>query len=677
MKIVERFPKQVRELEHVWIPMPDGCRLSARIWLPDDADRSPVPAIIESIPYRKRDWTRSRDEPMHRYFAGHGYAAVRIDLRGSGESEGLLGDEYLDREQEDCVEAIRWIASQPWCTGAVGMMGKSWGGFNALQVAARRPPQLKGIITVCAADDRYADDAHYMGGCLLNENLLWGSVLFTLNAQPPDPDLVGPRWRSMWLERLEHNPLFVETWLRHQRRDDYWKRGSICEEYSRIVCPVYAVGGWADAYSNAVPRLLAGLSAPRKGLIGPWAHLYPHQGVPGPAIGFLQEALLFWDQTLGGKDTGILNEPFYRVWMQESVPPRPFYADRPGRWVAEERWPSDRIRAERYHLNRGSLDPIAGPETELACRSPQTVGMAAGRWCGFGAPGEMPTDQREDAAHSLLFETGPFRDRVEIFGAPEVTLTLSSDRPNAMVAVRLNDVAPDGASTRVTYGLLNLTHRDGHEHPAALRPGERYEVRVRLNEVAHAFPAGHRMRLAISTSYWPLAWPSPEPVTLTLFAGASRLDLPVRPPDPRDDRLRPFGRPEGAPPPESIDLDPSRTERIVREDPGTGEIVVTVRRDADGSGDPALQRLEPIDLDLGHAIIERYRIRPDDPLSARAEIDHAIVLRREGWAVRIDTTTRLEATKKDFRLRAELEASEDGKAIFSRRWDRSIRRDLV
>ena len=305
MKIIDQFPHTVRVIENSWIPMSDGAHLAARIWLPTDADTIPVPAILEYIPYRKRDFTRARDEPMHHYFAGYGYAAVRVDLRGSGDSDGFLLDEYLQQEQDDALEVIRWIAQQPWCSGAVGMMGKSWGGFNSLQVAARRPPELKAIITVCSTDDRYLDDVHYMGGCLLNENLTWGSVLMTYNAYPPDPELVGERWRTMWRERLEHAVFFPAVWLEHSRRDDYWKHGSVCEDYDAITCPVYAIGGWADAYSNAIPRLLAGLKSPRKGLIGPWAHLYPHDGVPGPAIGFLQEALRWWDHWLKGTDTGL------------------------------------------------------------------------------------------------------------------------------------------------------------------------------------------------------------------------------------------------------------------------------------------------------------------------------------------------------------------------------------
>src|SRR4029077_2855543 len=241
MKIIDRFPHAVRVIEHCWIPMPDGCRLAARLWLPADAERAPVPAILEYIPYRKRDFTRVRDEPMHHYFAGHGYAAVRVDVRGSGDSDGVLTDEYSEQELADGVAVIAWIAAQPWCTGAVGMIGKSWGGFSALQLARLHPPALKAILTVCASDDRWTDDAHYMGGCLLNENLTWGTVLMAFNALPPDPALVGEGWRPVWLEQLERSVLFPAVWLRHQARDTYWQRGSVGDDPGQIACPVYAV----------------------------------------------------------------------------------------------------------------------------------------------------------------------------------------------------------------------------------------------------------------------------------------------------------------------------------------------------------------------------------------------------------------------------------------------------
>ena len=525
MRVVRSFPHQVEEVENLWIPVAGGARLAARLWRPAAAARQPVPALVEYLPYRKRDGTRWRDEPMHRYFAGHGYAALRIDLRGTGDSDGVLADEYSEQELADAEAALAWVAGQEWCDGSVGMMGISWGGINALQVAARRPPALKAVISACSTDDRYADDAHFMGGCLLNENLIWGSVLFTYASQPPDPEIVGPRWRRMWQERLEALPCYPEIWLGHQRRDAYWRRGSVAEDYARIQVPVYAVGGWADGYTNAVPRLLAGLTAPRKGLVGPWAHVYPHEGVPGPAIGFLQEALRWWDHWLKGRDTGIMDEPMYRVWMQESVAPRTFYETRPGRWISAV--PAPETAPLRLHLGEGTLSAGPAAAATLSVSSPETTGSAAGRWCSFGVEGDLPADQRPDDARSLLFESEPLESRLEIVGAPTLTVTLSPDRPVAFLVARVNDIAPDGAATRVTYGVLNLTHRDGHERPTALEPGTRYAVELALNDVAYAFPAGHRIRLALSTAYWPMVWPAPARVRLSIETATSELTLPV------------------------------------------------------------------------------------------------------------------------------------------------------
>ena len=367
MRIVTDLPRPVRTIDHLWIPLSDGTRLGARIWLPEDAEANPVPGVLEYIPYRKGDGTTTRDQPRHAYFAGHGYAVLRVDLRGSGESDGLLHDEYLPQEQQDAVEVLSWIGDQPWCTGAIGMFGISWGGFNGLQVAAHAPPELKAVITLCSTDDRYADDVHYRGGSVLAlEMLSWGASMLSYNAIAPDPEVAGPGWREAWLERIDQVEPYEYEWLRHQRRDDYWKQGSVCEDFSAIECPVYAIGGWADGYSEAVPRLVAGLGAPSKGLLGPWSHAFPDEVEPGPAIGFLQECLRWWDRWLKGEATGIDDEPALRVWMQDPVAPAARYSERPGRWVAEESWPSPNIDdaaalARGRHAWRG-----ARPECDTA-----------------------------------------------------------------------------------------------------------------------------------------------------------------------------------------------------------------------------------------------------------------------------------------------------------------------
>jgi predicted acyl esterase len=532
MQVKTKYPHKIREIENTWITLTDGTRLAARIWMPVDANDSPVPAILEYVPYRKNDFTSHRDAVQHPYFAGHGYAAVRVDLRGSGDSDGILMDEYLPQEQRDALEVLTWIAAQPWCTGDVGMIGISWGGFNGLQVAAHRPPELKAVISLCSTDDRYTDDVHYMGGCLLaNDQLPWASSMFVRNGLPPDPHFVGERWREMWFDRLGNSPPYIEAWMTHQRRDAFWKQGSVREDYAAISCPVYAVGGWADAYYNAIFRLLAGLPGPRKGLIGPWAHMYPEMGVPGPAIGFLQECLRWWDYWLKGIETGIMSEPMLRVWMQESIEPDPHCTLWPGRWVAEPTWSSPNISTHAYCLNNAdSLDETPAAESQLDYLGVQYAGLDSAIWCAHGLPADLVPDQRVEDGLSLTFTSAPLAETMEILGRPEVTLTLAVDRPNAVLAVRLCDVSPTGSSALVSRGLLNLTHRDSHEHPTILEPGKRYTITVRLNAKAHSLPAGHRWRVAISTTYWPWAWPSPEPVTLSLVTGkASQLKLPVRP----------------------------------------------------------------------------------------------------------------------------------------------------
>jgi len=673
MKTITSFPEKVRVRNHIWIPLSDGTRLAAKTWIPVSAETKPVPAILEFIPYRKRDFEAVNDAITHGYFAGHGYACLRVDLRGAGDSEGVLRDEYLQQELDDGREVLAWIANQPWCNGSIGMMGISWGGFNSLQIAALQPPELKAIITVCSTDDRYADDVHYMGGCLLGDNLSWASTMFAYNSCPPDPALVGDDWKKMWFDRLEGSGLWLKTWLEHQYRDDYWKHGSVCEDFSQIQCPVMAVSGWADGYTNAVFRLLSGLDVPRKGLIGPWSHKYPHFGIPGPAIGFLQESLRWWDHWLKNQDTGVMQEPMLRVWMQESVPPSPLYKERPGRWVAEPQWPSSNIQRHRYHLHPGQeLSRHAHAEDHtLTIQSPLSVGLYAGKWCSYAAPPDLPHDQREEDGGALIFETPPLEETLEIMGAPVLHLKFSSSEPTAMMAVRLSDVAPDDKATRVTYGLLNLCHRQSHGSPTPLKPGQPYTAQVPLNHIAQSFPAGNRLRLSISTSYWPLAWPPPKPVRLTVYIQNSHLELPVRKPQSADQQLRPFGKPEGAPPVKTEQLEPQNHQwRVIRdlaEEESTLEVII----------DNGTIYFEDIDWMVTNRAQEWYSFRRDDFTSARGETLWNRRFQRGEWSVEMVTRTVLTSTETHFRLHAEIDAWEKDERVFSRNWQYDIPRNFV
>jgi putative CocE/NonD family hydrolase len=659
----------VRVVENLFIPLADGVRLAARVWFPD---ASRAPAILEYIPYRKRDGTRSRDEPMHGWFAKHGYVAVRVDMRGSGESDGLLEDEYLQQELDDACEVIDWLSRQPWCDGNVGMMGKSWGGFNALQVAALRPPALKAIITVCSTDDRYANDIHYMGGALLNDNLWWGAIMLAYQARPPDPAIVGDAWRSMWRQRLDAMPFWPALWMKHPRRDAYWRHGSVCEDFSAIQCPVFAIGGWADAYTNAVPRLLEGLRTPRLGLIGPWAHLYPQDGKPGPAIGFLQEALRWWDHWLKGAESGVMNAPMLRAFVEDGAR-RENRETAAGRFIGEANWPSPNIVARAFVVDEAGIDRASPPST-VDVRSPCWTGAAVGEWMGTGAPNEAPADQRLDDGFSHCFDSLPLEARLEVLGAPEIEFEIASDKPLAQLCVRLCDVAPDGRSRRVSYGVLNLTHRDSHAEPSEMAASHFYLVKLKLNDCGFAFAPRHRLRLAISTAYWPLIWPAPERATLTIKL-PGKLTLPVRQTRPDEPAIDFALRETAADTPKSK-LGAGRVERRASFD--LGRNLATYETIAEGGlfGEGAY-RYDEIDTSISHDLTRRFSIAADDPLSARYELEQSYDMGREGWRIRIETRLVLSATRTHFHIEAELKAYENGAPAHSRVYAETIARDHV
>ena len=298
--------------------------------------------------------------------------------------------------------------------------------------------------------------------------------MMAFNVRPPDPAIVGDRWRELWHQRLDGNVDLAELWLRHQARDDYWRHGSICEDYAAVECPVLAVGGWADAYVDAIFRMLEHLSCPRRGLIGPWGHQWPQAGEPGPRIGFLQEAVRWWDHWLKGEDNGAMDGPMLRAWMPAPASPQRDDDERPGRWIAEHSWPAGSRRADAGTRPPGGLQIEGESDSEpLTICSGETVGLDAGAWCAYGNPADLPPDQRREDARSLSLDSAPLQDGIEIFGAPELALRVASDRPSAFVMARLCDVAPDGRSTLITRGALNLCHRAGHDDPRAARARHR------------------------------------------------------------------------------------------------------------------------------------------------------------------------------------------------------------
>ncbi|WP_110642350.1 CocE/NonD family hydrolase [Salinicola sp. CPA57] len=674
MKIRQDFPHRVREIENQWIVLADGTRLAARIWLPEDAETTPVPAILEYLPYRKRDGTAVRDELTHPWFAGHGYASVRVDMRGNGESDGLMEDEYAPQEQADALEVIDWIAKQPWCDGKLGMMGISWGGFNGLQVAALKPEPLKAIITLCSTDDRYADDIHYKGGNMLLENLGWAATMLSFSAAVPDPALVGERWREMWKHRLDNMPLLAETWLNHQHRDDYWKHGSICESYEDIEAAVYMISGWGDSYINTIPRMMKNLSCPKKALLGPWMHKYPHFAIPDPAIGFLQEALRWWDYWLKDIDTGIMDEPECTFYLQDGVPPAPKYLERPGQWVRTHGWPAptDEIETSTLTLSDSGLSGDGELSTDRLIASPLTAGSLQGEYIPLWFGADFPPDQRRDDGLSLTFDSAPYIDGLDILGQPTINVSIASAEACGQLHVRLCDIAPSGESALITYGTLNLNLRDDPGKITPPVPGEPMDVRLSLDLIGYRLPKGHRLRVALSSASFPLVWSPKKRADLTLKAGRPALELPLSRAEPIP---MPFEPPESATPCRIETLRAGQPKRTISEDVGSGEVTVCVE---DDMGDV---RFEDHGLRVEQRAKEVYSSHPTEATRTRADIEWVYrASRDEGegqFSVEVTSRYHLHCDETTFYLSAEQRAFE-GKALISEKsWAQEIPRTAI
>ncbi|ASM71434.1 MULTISPECIES: CocE/NonD family hydrolase [Roseobacteraceae] len=669
MSDTSNAPRDITEDPDHAIILSDGTRLSARLWRPED-DSEQVPAILEFLPYRKRDGTCARDALTHPYFARHGYACARVDMRGNGDSEGIMEDEYSQQELDDAVEVIRHLASQPWCNGNVGMMGISWGGFNSLQVAAMTPPELKAIITLCSTVDRFADDIHYKGGNLLNENLGWGATMWSYSSRAPDPAL-RENWREMWLQRLEAEPFLPSLWLRHQRRDSYWEHGSVCESYDTIKAKVLAVGGWGDSYKNTVPQVVRNIPG-AKGIVGPWVHKYPHFAVPEPRIGFLQEALRWWDRWLKDIDTGVEDDPDYRAYVMDGVRPATWYTDRPGRWVTQDGTVAGRetmheapVMNRDFWLGDGVLtsEPDVADTTVL---SPAHTGADAGEYCAIWLGPEMPGDQRRDDGLSATWTSAPLDKDMDILGAPAIEMMLRSDAPQAQLAVRLCHVHPDGASTRITYGVLNLSHRDSASDPAAMPVGEDQFVTLSLDHIGYCVPKGHRLRVSISTAYWPLIWPAPTAAAVHIHR--AQLGVPLHEPRPGDKTVA-FAPPAAADPWQVEELRPENHVRRQDTDMVTGTTTLVIEDDFGKWRDSDHGMIN------GSVARETWSIHPDDPLSARGICHWTDEIERDDTRLRTETRCEMWSDSTTFYLTAKIEAYENDALIFDKNVEDSILRD--
>ncbi|MGH2629376.1 MAG: CocE/NonD family hydrolase [Actinomycetota bacterium] len=665
--------------EHVAIEMDDGVRLAATLYLPDG--EGSWPAVLEALPYRKDDVTgHSRTE--YRRLAEAGYVLCRVDVRGTGSSEGIATDEYPPVERTDLITVIDWLASQPWSAGAVGMYGYSYSGFNSIQLAMERPPALKAVIPIYATDDRFGDDVHYFGGVLKQlDQIDYPTYMVAMNALPPVPSIYGDGWREEWARRLEGAEPWILTWLEHQRLDDYWKAGSLFVDYEAIECPTMIVAGWADGYRNNTLRTFERLRCPKRLVIGPWAHAATDTSLPGPNHDLIPEHIRWWDRWLKDIDNGIDREPPIVLFAQRSTMPAPDRTRMRGGWRFEPTWPADRLTPIEWPLELAETNhpEVADGRDVLEVRG--DVGHTAWISCAGVLPWGQPDDQRPDELHSLTYTWAPLEQELEILGHARLRVRVTSSAPVAFLSAKLCDVFPDGTSSLAARGMLNLTHRDSRERPSALTAGEPVDVQLELEATSWTFEPGHRVRLDLAGTDWPNAWSPPAPVTLTIDRGATLLELPVlEGPSPVSERPT-------FPPPFSGDDEEAPSSQQPGSDDTAEEHSSVVRWSV--THEP-LTRITSANagstfVDAATSDLPAMRSHYDgvvsvstlDPGRAVARGEAEFEMRWDETTVVSRTDVTIESDAETFRTTIDLVVHEDGEERYRRRWERAIPRDLA
>ncbi len=654
--------------------MRDGTELAATLYLPAQPVTTAVPALLEYLPYRKDDAMLARDYELYAYMTRHGYAGARVDIRGTGNSGGDLPEgEYTEQEQRDAEDVIAWLAAQPWCTGAVGMWGISWGGFNAIQVALRRPPALKAIIAVDASDDLFHDDVHYIDGLLhLDEYAL---MIDHMNALPPAPDF--PLDSATLARRFDSEP-WLATWLARQQDGTYWRRASLRPDYDRLTIPAFLIGGWYDGYRDSVPRMLAAVPAPVKIMIGPWNHTFPHNAVPGPAVEWRADAVRWWDHWLKGAENGIMSEPPVTVYVRDWHPPDPDLAEIPGRWRTETAFPPERTAYRAWYCGpEGNLSADPPQDGAVALRYVASAGVEAGHWWG-----ELTVDQRGADAFSLVFDSPPLAEEAEILGFPLVELHGSSDAEPLHWFGRLCDVAPDGTVTLVTGGGRAGRpdpQRDGGSLPRSAIPAAKSAPSAQSTPITQAalplelhvtswvFPRGHRIRLALSNAMWPMIWPTPRSATATVRLGpdGTRLVLPVV---PAADRPAPvFAEPGPAEHPPGVR---HRGEML--------PVRWTLQRDDTGTTAIWWRGSTGTEFPWGRVADEeylRYSVHDARPASASAHGEARTEIHLDGRLLIATSVLDLDSDDESLRYSYRREMRCDGMLIRERGWQRRYPRD--
>lgn len=661
--------------KNVLIPMRDGLHLAADLYMPTgggSVDRWPV--VMEYTPYRK-DEVNLAHRTFYTDLPRRGYVVARVDIRGTGASEGVSTDEYTLQEQEDGYDAVEWLAAQPWCDGHVNMMGISYGGFTALQVASHAPPHLTSVIPVDFTDDRYTDDCHYRGGLLrlYYDIAYYGGQMVARNALPPYPEWSGGTWATVWEQHLAEDEPYLLKWYRHQTDGPYWRNGSVRDAPERIQCPAFLIGGWRDGYPNPPLRLFEALEVPRKVLIGPWDHAMPDTAIPGPRIDYLREVVRWLDHWCKGQDTGIMDEPPVVVYEQRYQRPDPDRLDTPGQWRAETGWPPPGAGEQTLYLGRdGCLVTEAQGDGQGAGFDRfdyhPAVGVTAGLWSG-GLPMGLPGDQRPDEAFSLVYTTDPLQEEVHILGWPRAVLHVSSSAPVIGFVATLSEVANDGTSQLVTKGMLNATRRDSFKEPTPLVPDQIYELDINLDCTSHVFAKGHRIRLSIASADWPNVWPTPEPASNRVFRDSARPSRLVLPVVPAQGSVAP---PQFQPSPKAMTsaaraIEPP-TWQVIR-DQISGRTIVELRCDWTWRVDDRTV--------LARSASGTFDLEPEHPGHASGRGAHVFRIERPNHWTEARSDVVVQATPTHFDITIDLVVEVNGALHFAKHWAESVPRHYL
>ena len=662
------FRDRVR-IEYLRVPMRDGVEICAKVTRPDAAGA--FPAIMEYNPYRRLRKTLPdyRDEypPAVPYLVERGYVAVQFDARGTGNSDGWTTDIYNATERQDGFDMVGWIADQVWCSGEVGMIGKSFSAVVQWQVAVQNPPALKALIVRSANDDVYTEWV-YPGGCL--RPYMFDSYSGNMNAwnfAPPDPNVVGDHWNAIWQERLQRSAPWGIGYLSHPLQETYWQQRSLSADYARVRCAVLVVSGWSDCYPTALLRAYDRLQCPKKALVGPWGHWYGEEpvAVPGPRIDTRPLYLRWFDYWLKGIDNGVMKEPPVTLFVRRYSPPDVrMPLEEPGTWRNESHWPIGRSQPRSLYLTPGGLSDQPHKETtsdDLDYRP--SAGISSGiHWGGGVLPWGMPLDQRLDEPDALVYTSSPLETELEVTGTPVAKLYVSSTATTAYFRVKLIDVAPDGIAKLVRYGGLDATHRSSHSDPQPLSPGEIYALEIPLKTMSYVFEPGHRLQIAIAGADFQNAWPTGEPGVHSVHRGgvhASRVVLPVVPlqsPELPLPELHPLPTAD----PQSLS---QPVEYSITRDLATQETTARLHVATGAAGD----RLE---------LRSQFTVDDRDPAVAilRAEAFYKMI--RAEFDIEVHSDESTTSDRDSFHHTVHLRILRDGKPYFEKNWSVSVPRPL-